>query len=161
MQHAIYSGKLAFKALLFFFQTLDLFCEVNQLCKWNVKGCVRDHNGYRVLCDASLVRLTGHIGCARQGCKEQLALLEGILQLFLVAYDINVGFSGGRNVHAGADVADAADSFLEDLDLLLFFLEVSLLLINRPGGNHDGFLFGLQGAENFFCNKRHIRMQQF
>ena len=37
-----------------------------------------------------------------------------ILQLFLVAYHINMGFSGRRNVHAGTDVADTADSFLED-----------------------------------------------
>ena len=56
-QHAVYTCKLLGEALFLFLQALNLFGDINQLCKWHIDGCLRNYNGYCIIGNALLILL--------------------------------------------------------------------------------------------------------
>ena len=119
-----------------------------------------DQYRYSIFSDTCLIRLNCNFAGITKCCKESLGILENISDFFRFRYNKYFSFSAWRNIHACTGISDTADSFLDQLNGFLILFKVPFILVFRPLGDHNGFFFILNIAENLFCDERHIRMKQ-
>ena len=81
-------------------------------------------------------------------------------KLLVSAHYIDRRFAGIRDIHLGAYVTDAPDDLLIMLHDILCLREVPRLVIYRPPGHHQRFLFRDQLAVDLFRYEGHIRVQK-
>ena len=159
-EHVSGSLQFTFKTCFFLLQTLNFSRQIHQIRKRNVNRCIRNGYCYGIISDAGLILLADGFRSIGKAFKEQPAGLKDLQQLLLLTDHVYLGLTGRSNVHLRTYITDSADSFLNGLNLFFILCKIPCLLIYRPGRDHDGFLFILHGAEDFLCNKRHVRVQE-
>ena len=85
-KHAVGTCDLFCQTLFLFRKAGDLFFQVNQLGKRNVDRCLRDHCGYRIVCDAGFVCLYVNFACSCQSSEEYSTVFEGFLYSSIFRY---------------------------------------------------------------------------